>query len=73
MGGVETGRHALQLIAAGASLCALGTVLFSDPDAPGRIRSELAAEAEALGFENPLDAHAVAHGHEAPAPLRRVA
>jgi dihydroorotate dehydrogenase (NAD+) catalytic subunit len=73
MGGVETGRQALQLIAAGASVCALGTVLFSDPEAPGRIRSELAAEAEALGFENPLDAHAVAHGDEAPAPLRRVA
>jgi dihydroorotate dehydrogenase (NAD+) catalytic subunit len=73
MGGIETGRHALQLIAAGASECALGTVLFSDPEAPGRIRSELAAEAEALGFENPLDAHAVAHGDEAPAPLRRVA
>jgi dihydroorotate dehydrogenase (NAD+) catalytic subunit len=73
MGGVETGRQALQLIAAGASVCALGTVLFSDPEAPGRIRSELAAEAEALGFENTLDAHAVAHGDEAPAPLRRVA
>jgi dihydroorotate dehydrogenase (NAD+) catalytic subunit len=73
MGGLETGRHALQLIAAGASSCALGTVLFSDPGAPGRIRSELTAEAEALGFENPLDAHAVAHGDEAPAPLRRVA
>jgi dihydroorotate dehydrogenase (NAD+) catalytic subunit len=73
MGGLETGGHALQLIAAGASLCALGTVLFSDPDAPGRIRSELEAEAEALGFDNPLDAHAVAHGDEAPASLRRVA
>jgi dihydroorotate dehydrogenase (NAD+) catalytic subunit len=73
MGGLETGGHALQLIAAGASLCALGTVLFSDPEAPGRIRSELEAEAEALGFDNPLDAHAVAHGDEAPASLRRVA
>jgi dihydroorotate dehydrogenase (NAD+) catalytic subunit len=73
MGGVETGGHALQLIAAGASVCALGTVLFSDPEAPARIRSELEAQAEALGFENPLDAHAVAHGDEAPAPLRRVA
>jgi dihydroorotate dehydrogenase (NAD+) catalytic subunit len=73
MGGLETGRDALQLIAAGASRCALGTVLFSDPEAPSRIRAELTAEAEALGFENPLDAHAVAHGDEAPAPLRRVA
>jgi dihydroorotate dehydrogenase (NAD+) catalytic subunit len=73
MGGVESGRHALELIAVGARACALGTILFSDPEAPGRIRSELAAEAEALGFENPFDAHAVAHGDEAPASLRYVA
>jgi len=73
MGGVESGRHALELIAVGASAYALGTVLFSDPEAPSRIRSELVAEAEALGFENPVDAHAVAHGDEAPAPLRYVA
>jgi dihydroorotate dehydrogenase (NAD+) catalytic subunit len=73
MGGIESGRHALELIAVGARACALGTILFSDPAAPGRIRSELAAEAEALGFENPSDAHAVAHGDEAPAPLRYVA
>jgi dihydroorotate dehydrogenase (NAD+) catalytic subunit len=73
MGGIESGRHALELIAVGASACALGTILFSDPEAPGRIRSELAAEAEALGFENPSDAHAVAHGDKAPAPLRYVA
>ena len=73
MGGVESGRHALELIAVGARAFALGTILFSDPEAPGRIRSELAAEAEALGFENPFDAHAIAHGDEAPAPLRYVA
>jgi dihydroorotate dehydrogenase (NAD+) catalytic subunit len=73
MGGVESGRHALELIAVGARACALGTILFSDPEAPGRIRSELAAEAEALGFENPFDAHAAAHGDEAPASLRYVA
>jgi dihydroorotate dehydrogenase (NAD+) catalytic subunit len=73
MGGVESGRHALELIAVGARAYALGTILFSDPEAPGRIRAELAAEAEALGFDNPFDAHAVAHGDEAPAPLRYVA
>jgi dihydroorotate dehydrogenase (NAD+) catalytic subunit len=73
MGGVETGRHALELIAVGASAVALGTVLFSDPHAPARIRAELEAEAAALGFEKPLDAHAVAHGDAAPAPLRYVA
>ena len=44
MGGVMTGRDALELIAAGATHVALGTVLFADPDAPARIRDELAAE-----------------------------
>jgi dihydroorotate dehydrogenase (NAD+) catalytic subunit len=73
MGGIETGRHALELIAAGASACALGTILFSDPEAPGRIRAELAAEAEALGFEGPLAAHGAAHGEKPRVPLRRVA
>ena len=45
MGGVRSGLDALELIAAGASAVALGTVLFGDPDAPVRVRSELAAEA----------------------------
>src|SRR5437763_13572079 len=49
MGGVMTGRDALELIAAGAQDVALGTVLFRDPDAPVRVSSELAAELAALG------------------------
>ena len=49
VGGVETGRHALELIAAGASAFALGTVLFADPGAPLRVREELEREASA-GF-----------------------
>jgi dihydroorotate dehydrogenase (NAD+) catalytic subunit len=61
MGGVETGRHALELIAAGASSVALGTILFRDPDAPARVRAELASEASALGFDDPADARGVAH------------
>jgi dihydroorotate dehydrogenase (NAD+) catalytic subunit len=73
MGGVETGRHALELIAAGASSVALGTVLFADPEAAARIRSELDAEAATLGFEAPLAAHAVAHGEEGRRRLRQVA
>jgi dihydroorotate dehydrogenase (NAD+) catalytic subunit len=73
MGGVETGRHALELIAVGAKAVALGTVLFADPDAPARVRSELESEAEALGFQKPLDVHGVAHGDAAPEPLRYVA
>jgi dihydroorotate dehydrogenase (NAD+) catalytic subunit len=73
MGGVETGRHALELIAAGASQVGLGTVLFADPEAPSRIRSELADEAAALGFETPLAAHGAAHGEEGARKLRHVA
>jgi dihydroorotate dehydrogenase (NAD+) catalytic subunit len=61
MGGVWTGRDALELIAAGASAVALGTVLFADPDAPRRIRRELDETAWAAGFPDPLDARGVAH------------
>jgi dihydroorotate dehydrogenase (NAD+) catalytic subunit len=61
MGGVETGRDVLDLVAAGARYVALGTVLFADPDAPRRIRRELAAELEDRGLRDVLDAHAVAH------------
>ncbi len=71
MGGVETGRHALELIAAGASAVALGTVLFADPGAPERVREELAAEARARGFARPLDARGAAHaGVARPADMR---
>jgi dihydroorotate dehydrogenase (NAD+) catalytic subunit len=61
MGGVTTGLDAIELIAAGASAVALGTILFSDPDAPVRIRSELDAEAAARGLEHPLAARRAAH------------
>ena len=60
MGGVRTGLDALELVAVGATSVALGTVLFADPEAPGRIRAELTAEASARGYANPVDAHAVA-------------
>jgi dihydroorotate dehydrogenase (NAD+) catalytic subunit len=61
MGGVQTGRDALDLLACGASAIALGTVLFSDPDAPARVRAELAAELAARGLERPEDAVGLAH------------
>jgi dihydroorotate dehydrogenase (NAD+) catalytic subunit len=61
MGGVTTGLDALELIAAGASAVALGTILFSDPGAPVRIRSELAAETAARELGDPLDARGAAH------------
>lgn len=61
MGGVQSGLDALELIAAGASAVALGTILFSDPAAPARIRSELAAETAARDLGHPLDARGAAH------------
>ena len=61
MGGVESGRHALELVAAGASAVALGTVLFADPGAPARIRAELEAEATRRGFSSPLAVRGCAH------------
>jgi dihydroorotate dehydrogenase (NAD+) catalytic subunit len=61
MGGIETGRHALELIAAGASAVALGTVLFADPAAPSRVRSELAAEAALRGLDDPAAGRGAAH------------
>ncbi|MDX6513771.1 MAG: dihydroorotate dehydrogenase catalytic subunit [Gaiellaceae bacterium] len=61
MGGVATGRDALELIAAGAEHVALGTILFSDPGAPERIRSELEDEARALGFTDSAAARGVSH------------
>ncbi|HEX5467449.1 MAG TPA: dihydroorotate dehydrogenase catalytic subunit [Gaiellaceae bacterium] len=73
VGGIETGRHALEAIAAGAAAFALGTVLFADPEAPVRVRDELEGEAAALGFETPLAAYGAAHGEHPPKPLRQVA
>ncbi len=42
MGGVVTGQDAVEFAACGARDVALGTVLFWDPDAPARVRAELA-------------------------------
>jgi len=61
MGGVQSGKHALDLIAAGASAVALGSVLFGDLEAPERVRSELEEEARARGFERPSEARGASH------------
>jgi dihydroorotate dehydrogenase (NAD+) catalytic subunit len=42
MGGIATAQDVVEFVACGALHVALGTVLFSDPDAPTRIREELA-------------------------------
>jgi dihydroorotate dehydrogenase (NAD+) catalytic subunit len=70
MGGVETGAHALELIAVGASAVALGTVLFADPDAPARVRRELEVEAARHGFDEPPAARGAAHAGPAGAVAR---
>ena len=63
MGGVTSGRDVAEMHACGARHVALGTVLFADPDAPSRIRTELAAlDAEEL--------FAAAHGAEKSLELR---
>lgn len=64
MGGISTGRDALEFLAAGATAVALGTTLFSDPDAPGRVRSELAEELAARGLAKLEDARGLAHREE---------
>jgi dihydroorotate dehydrogenase (NAD+) catalytic subunit len=61
MGGVQTGKQALDLIAAGASAVALGSILFTDLEAPERVRKELDEEARARGFERPGEARGAAH------------
>jgi dihydroorotate dehydrogenase (NAD+) catalytic subunit len=61
MGGVMTGRDAVELVAMGANDVALGTVLFRDPDAATRIRAELSAEIAALGVADVDDIRGVAH------------
>jgi dihydroorotate dehydrogenase (NAD+) catalytic subunit len=61
MGGVQSGRDVLELVACGATHVALGTVLFSDPDAPTRIRLELAEELERRRFSCIQEAFCAAH------------
>jgi len=66
MGGISTGRDALEFLAAGAASIALGTILFSDPDAPGRVRRELADELASRGLSTAEEATGLAH---APRPV----
>jgi dihydroorotate dehydrogenase (NAD+) catalytic subunit len=64
MGGIQSGRDALEFAACGARVVALGTVLFADPGAPARVRAELAAACEDAGVANPEDAESLAKSPE---------
>jgi dihydroorotate dehydrogenase (NAD+) catalytic subunit len=61
MGGVMTGRDALELIVAGASMVSIGTALFHDPSASARIIRELDEELASRGIERLSEAVGLAH------------
>jgi dihydroorotate dehydrogenase (NAD+) catalytic subunit len=71
MGGVRTGRDALELILAGATLVSVGTTIFHDPSACIRIVRELEEELARRGVERLSDAIGLAHEPRA-APRRRL-
>ncbi|MGH3282046.1 MAG: dihydroorotate dehydrogenase, partial [Trebonia sp.] len=60
-GGVRTGRDALEFLLAGASMVAVGTVLFHDPSACSRIQRELEEELTARGVDRVSDIVGRAH------------
>jgi dihydroorotate dehydrogenase (NAD+) catalytic subunit len=65
MGGAQTGRDVLEFVACGATHVALGTILFADPEAPARVRTELTEATAEAGFEHSGDAFGVAHDNVA--------
>jgi dihydroorotate dehydrogenase (NAD+) catalytic subunit len=71
MGGVVTGRDALELILAGASMVSVGTAIFHDPSACTRILRELDEELARRGVERLADVVGIAHEPRA-APRRRL-
>jgi dihydroorotate dehydrogenase (NAD+) catalytic subunit len=71
MGGVRTGRDALELILAGATLVSVGTAIFHDPSACIRIVRELEEELARRGVERLSDVVGLAHEPRA-APRRRL-
>ncbi|MEI2731365.1 MAG: dihydroorotate dehydrogenase [Dermatophilaceae bacterium] len=65
VGGVSTGRDALELVAAGASAVQVGTATFHDPQAPVRVLDELRRLLVAKGYAALSDAVGAAHPHPA--------
>lgn len=56
MGGIQSGRDALDFMQAGAACVAVGTESFRDPGAGTRIRDELAEQLRAHGMDSPVHA-----------------
>ena len=61
MGGVRTGRDALELMLAGATTVSVGTAIFHDPSACPRIVRELEEELASRGIERATDVVGLAH------------
>ena len=61
MGGVASGRDALELILAGASAVSIGTATFGNPNAAMQIKEELAELLTQKGFNDFRDAIGFAH------------
>ena len=61
MGGIRSGKDALEFFAAGASAVSIGTAIFNDPSAPMRFQNELIAELESRGIEQLRDVIGIAH------------
>jgi dihydroorotate dehydrogenase (NAD+) catalytic subunit len=61
MGGVCTGRDALELVLAGACAVSVGTAIFHNPQAPLRVLQELDTALSKRGIERFADAVGYAH------------
>ena len=61
MGGVTSGKDALEMIFAGASGISVGTATFGNPTAVIKIKEELLALLKARGFKSLIDAIGAAH------------
>ena len=53
MGGIESGADALDFLATGAAVVAVGTANFRDPLAGARVRAELEAALASAGLASP--------------------
>ena len=70
-GGVRSGRGALELLLAGASMIAVGTELIHDPSACSRVLKELEDELAALGADRVADVIGQAHARVPRGLVRR--
>jgi dihydroorotate dehydrogenase (NAD+) catalytic subunit len=67
-GGVRTGRDALELLLAGASMVGVGTAIIHDPSACSRVLRELEEELAAIGVDRVADIVGQAHSRAPRAP-----